>query len=91
MASNARTSWTYTDHYGTPYVVSAKAAYVTGADAAKFGGAAGSADDEGLPNGFRMRAVKCKDATGASRWIPAYTEAATIWTTPGTTVTLNKG
>ena len=93
VQDNNRVAWGYVTADATPitYCVSAKAVYVTGADAAKFGGAAAPASSEGLPKGFRMRAVKCVcAASNKKRWVPVYTVTGTLWTTPGTSVTMNE-
>lgn len=90
MAVNTRVLWTYTTNGAVDYAVAAKSVYVTGLDTAKYGGSAALATIPSLPNGFRPRAVKCIDATGAARWITVYEVTASLWTTVGTTVTLNK-
>jgi hypothetical protein len=87
--SNAKTLWKYTTQFAVDYSIAAKTVYVTGGDAAKFGGAAAAVSDKSLPNGFRPRRVKCVAPDGTARWIIAYKEDATIWTTVGTTLTLN--
>jgi len=90
-ADNNRVAWTYTTHDGEDFRVSAKAVYVLdGTDGAKYGGSAASANLRPLPTSFRMRQVKCTDAAGATRAVVAYEETATIWTTAGTQLTLNK-
>jgi hypothetical protein len=87
--SNAKELWTYTTQFGDTYAIAAKSAYVGSGDAAKFGGAAATVSLKSLPNGFRPRRVKCVAPNGTARWIIAYKEDATIWTTVGTTLTLN--
>lgn len=90
-AVNTRILWKYTTGNGSNYAVAAKTVYVSDAtDGAKYGGSAPAATVPSLPNKFRMRAVKVVDAAEDSIWIPVYTEAAALWTTPGTTVTRNK-
>jgi hypothetical protein len=89
--SNAKTLWTYTTQFAVEYAIAGKTAYVGGADTAKFGGAAATVSLKSIPNGFRPRRVKCVAPDGTARWIIAYKEDATIWTTVGTTVTLNMG
>jgi hypothetical protein len=91
MADNTRVLWTYTTNTGQLFAIAAKSVYVTGTDAAKYGGDAPDVDVLSIPNGFRPRKVKCVDAAGSTRWITVYDPTATLWTTPGTTITLNKG
>jgi hypothetical protein len=88
---NNRVAWTYTTADGEAFRTSAKAVYVLGADAAKFGGSAAAASMRPLPASVRTRKVIMVDpVSGASRAVVAYETTATIWTTPGTTLTLNK-
>jgi len=90
-AVNTRILWKYTTANALNYAVAAKSVYVSDAtDGTKYGGSAPAETVPSLPNKFRMRAVKVTDATAHSIWIPVYTEAAALWTTPGTTVTRNK-
>jgi len=90
-AVNTRILWKYTTAGGLGYAVAAKNVYVSDVtDGAKYGGSAPAATVPSLPNKFRMRAVKLVDAAAQTIWIPVYTEAAALWTTPGTTVTRNK-
>lgn len=89
-ATNNRVAWTYTTGDAEAFRTSAKAVYVLGGDAAKFGGEAASPAMRALPASFKTRKVICVDAvSGASRAVVAYDTACDIWTTPGTTVTLN--
>lgn len=89
-ATNNKCAWTYTDNYGNDYRVSAKSVYVLdGTDGAKYGGGAAANSLIGKPRGLQMRKVKCTDAAGNVKYVVAYTEAATIWTTPGTVLTLD--
>lgn len=90
VQDNNRVAWGYVTADATPvtYCVSAKAVYVLGDDAAKFGGSAAAASTIAIPKGFRMRAVKCTSGN-VKRWFPAYTTSATIWTTAATTITGN--
>lgn len=89
MASNERTAWLYSSG-AIDYCVSAKKAYVEGADAAKFGGGAAEGTERSLPNGIRPRKAQVYNATAnVSRWLIVYSTDAALWTTPGTTVTLN--
>jgi hypothetical protein len=90
-APGNRVAWGYTDNDGTTWRVSAKAAYVLdGTDGAKFGGAAALSSVRGKPAGLQMRAVICTSAAGVSRAVVCYSTTATLWTTPGTSVTLNE-
>jgi hypothetical protein len=89
-ADNNRVSWQYVSTESTPvtYAVSAKAVYVLdGTDGAKYGGGASADANKRLPRGFRMRAIKCTSAGHPDKFIPVYDTSATLWTTPGTTVT----
>lgn len=90
MQDGNRIVWTYTDEDGTAWNIAAKKVYVTDVtDGAKYGGSAGDEDQPQLPGNFRPRRVKCVASGHDDRWVIAYTNAATIWTTPGTTLTLN--
>lgn len=89
MASNDRTSWQYTDDTGTVWAISAKSVYVTGVDAAKYGGAAADTTHDPIPGNFKPRRAQFIDATGNVKWVVCYTTAAAAWATPGTTLTLN--
>lgn len=89
-ADNNRVAWTYTDDNGQDWRTSAKAVYVLdGTDGSKFGGDAGSEDDPQKPPGLSMRMVKCKSSGHPAKYVPAYSVTATIWTAPGTGLTLN--
>jgi hypothetical protein len=91
-ASGAKTAWTYTTSEGTPrsFAVAAKACYVEDVtDGAKYGGAAAEPGTPGIPNELRMRKVLCVDENANGRYVVAYTTTATIWTTPGTEITLD--
>lgn len=89
-ADNNRVSWTYTDHLSTDYAISAKAVYVLdGTDGAKYGGTASSTSDRRIPKDLKPRRVKCVSSGKPDKWVVAYTTSATIWTTPGTTLTLD--
>lgn len=89
-ADNNRVAWTYTDDNGADWRTSAKAVYVLdGTDGAKYGGGAGSESDPEKPRQLRPRMVKCKSAGHPSKYVVAYETTATIWTTAGTTLTLN--
>lgn len=89
MASNDRTSWTYTDEDANVWSISAKSVYVTGVDAAKYGGSAAAAGDPPIPGNFRPRRAQYADASGNTKWMVCYTNAAAAWATPDTTLTLN--
>lgn len=91
-ADNNRVSWAYTDSSTPPvvYAMSAKAVYVLdGTDGAKLGGAAAVATNRRIPKDLKPRMVKMSAAGHPDRYIVAYSTTATIWTTPGTTVTLD--
>lgn len=89
-ASQNRCAWKYTDDLGNEWAVSAKSVYVLdGTDGAKYGGEAAEATDPQIPSQLRMRAVKMVAGSNPVKYVPAYTVTATIWTTPGTTLTLN--
>lgn len=91
MQDNNRIAWTYTTNDGEAFRTSAKQVYVQDVtDGAKYGGSAALGSVRALPASFKTRKVVCVDADGASRAVVAYTTTATIWTTPGTIVTLNK-
>jgi hypothetical protein len=89
-ADNNRVAWTYTDDNAEPFTISAKAVYVLdGTDGSKFGGEAGSTDDRRIPKEMKPRRVKCVSAGKPDKWMIAYATTATIWTTAGTTLTLD--
>lgn len=89
-ASNNRCVWQYTDDNGDNWAVGAKVVYVQDVtDGAKFGGSAPAATVSAIPKQLRMRAVKCIADGSADKWVPVYETDAALWTTPGTTVTLN--
>lgn len=91
MQDGNRIAWRYTTDDGEQFRTSAKAVYVTDVtDGAKYGGAAAAGSMRPLPASFRPRKVRMVDAAGATRDVVAYSTTATIWTTPGTTLTLNK-
>jgi hypothetical protein len=91
MASNERQPWIYTTDQNESYIISAKSAYVTGVNAAVYGGATGVGSDfRGIPNGFRPRRAQVANTTlKVSRWVICYESDATLYTTPETSVTLN--
>lgn len=89
-ADNNRVSWRYTDGQGTTYAVSAKACYVQDVtDGPKYGGSLSLATHRRIPKDLKMRKVKCISSGKPDRYVVAYTDAATIWTTPGTEITLD--
>lgn len=89
-ATNNRCVWTYTDENGDDWAVGAKTVYVQDVtDGVKFGGSAPAASVPAIPKQLRMRAVKCIADGVAAKWVPVYETTAALWTTPGTTVTLN--
>ena len=86
-ADNNRVAWKYTSDGAVDYRVSAKAVYVQdGTDGAKYGGTLCSITTPPLPKGFRMRKVKFSSSGHPDIWVPAYTAAATIYTTGATTL-----
>ena len=89
MANGAKTAWTYTTGKDQDYTINAKTVYVTGADAAKYGGSAASAANISIPNGFKPRRAQVVSAGKVVRWPIVYSETGTLWTTPGTVVTLD--
>lgn len=87
---NNKVAWTYTDNNAETYRVSAKSVYVLdGTDGAKYGGSAASAALKAKPKGLRMRGVYCTSAAGKTILVTAYEPTATVFATPGTTVTRN--
>jgi len=89
-ADGNRVAWQYTDDGDNDYAVSAKAVFVLdGTDGAKYGGSAPASTVPPKPKQLRMRAVKCISAGHPTIYVPAYETDATIWTTPGTTLTRN--
>lgn len=89
-ANNNRVAWTYTDEQGNDWAISAKAVYVLDpTDGTKFGGSAAAASVKAIPGNMKPRRVQCTDASGNQRWVIAYENTATIWTTPGTALTLD--
>lgn len=91
MQDNNRVAWTYTTNDNEAFRISAKACYVLDVtDGAKYGGTAAAGSMRALPSSFRPRRVACVNtASGVTRWVIAYTTAAAIWTTVGTSITLN--
>jgi hypothetical protein len=86
MADNNRVVWTYTDDNAAAWAVSAKAVYVLGAEAAKYGGSAPAATVASIKKQIKMRRVKCSSAGHPDIWVVVYAVGATLWTTPGTTI-----
>lgn len=89
VQDNNRVAWTYTTDDARNFRVSAKAVYVLGSEAAKWGGSAAAASVKQLPKGFRMRRRKVTSGS-VTRWVPCYSTDATLWTGVATTVLLNK-
>lgn len=88
-ADNNRVAWTYTDDESQDWAISAKAVYVLdGTDGSKYGGAAATASDRRIPADIKPRKVKMSASGQPDKYVIAYDSAATIWTTPGTTLTL---
>lgn len=89
-ADNNREAWTYTDDLGDDYRISSKTVYTSdGTDGAKYGGSQGDPADPPFPRGWKPRRVKCSASGKPDKWVIAYDPTATIWTTPGTTLTLD--
>jgi len=89
-ADNNRVAWTYTDDKNRDWRVSAKAVYVLDVtDGAKYGGSAAASSVQRIPKELKMRRVKCTSNGKPDKWMVAYEPAATIYTTPGTTLTLD--
>lgn len=89
-ADNNRVAWTYIDKKDTNYTISAKAVYVLDVtDGSKYGGSVGSNADRRIPKDLKPRRVKMTSAGKPDKWVIAYSTTATIYTTPGTTLTLD--
>jgi hypothetical protein len=88
-ASNDRARWTYTTDGAVALAISAKSVYVTGGDAAKYGGSADTTGVPRVPKGFRVRRVRVDSSGGATRRVVVYQTTAALWTTPSTTITLD--
>jgi len=89
-ADNNRVGWVYTDDYDLDFCVSAKDVYVNDpTDGAKYGGSAQTGVEPAKPRQLRMRRVRCTASGHKDKWVVAYEVTATIWTTPGTTLTLD--
>lgn len=91
-ADNNRVVWTYTDSSNptVDYAISAKSVYVKDVtDGAKFGGSAALQTARRIPKDIKPRRVKCVAEGKPDKWIVCYSEDATLWTTPGTAVTLD--
>jgi hypothetical protein len=83
-------SWTYTDDQGNDWAIAAKANMVLDAtDGPKLGGAAAGRAVPQLAGNMRPRRAQVADASGNQRWVICYDTTAALWTTPGTTITLN--
>lgn len=83
--ANPRTAVQYTDFDGRIWRVSVSKSLF---DQGVIGGSPAAATDPGRPGGHRMRRVTVNSRTGHSRVVPIMDEAATLWTTVGTLVTL---
>lgn len=89
VQNNNRIAWGYVDDASVTWRVSAKQVYVEhGTDGTKYGGSAAASSVRAKPRSLRMRAVEATSGAVTIR-VPAYTTSATIWTTPGTTLTRN--
>lgn len=89
-ADNNRVAWAYTDRKGVQYAISAKAVYVLDVtDGAKYGGEAAVPANRRIPKDLKPRRVKCHAAGYPDKWMIAYDTTATIYTTPGTALTLD--
>lgn len=89
-ADNNRVAWTYIDDDDTNYTISAKAVYVLDAtDGTKYGGSVGSNADRRIPKDLKPRRVKATAPGKPDKWVVAYSTTATIWTAPGTALTLD--
>lgn len=89
-ADNNRVAWTYVDRLDNNYTISAKAVYVLDVtDGAKYGGSVGSNADRRIPKDLKPRRVKLTAAGKPDKWMIAYSTTAAIYTTPGTSLTLD--
>lgn len=86
VQDNNRLRWKYTDDKAREWAISAKKVYT---DQAKQGGSAAAASVRRIPRDLKPRMVKMTSAGLPDRWMIAYTTAALIYATPGTTMTLN--
>lgn len=90
VQDNNRIAWKYTDKNNVVYAVSAKKVYVEHVtDGTKYGGGAAEASNRRIPKDLKPRRVKCISSGKPDKWMIAYETDATIYTTPGTTLTLN--
>lgn len=88
-ADNNRVGWVYTDKKARDWGISAKAVYVQDVtDGAKYGGKVRTTERR-IPKDLKPRRVKCVASGQPDKWVIAYEEDATIWTTAGTNLTLN--
>lgn len=94
MALNSanKIRWRYTDDAGTFWAMTATKAITDQLDTGtpKVGGQASTGSANPWPRSWRPRKVYMK-AGLVRRAIVAYDTTALIWTTPGTTLTLNNG
>lgn len=93
--SGNKIAWTYTDEFGTTYLVRGTKAItdqVDGNSDPLVGGSATNATTyDVLPKTiYRMRAVKCVSAGFPDKWVPVYSDDAPLLT-PATTINLNSG
>lgn len=90
VQTNNRRRWRYTDRKGNHWAISAKVAYVDHAtDGSKYGGQAAASSIRRIPKDLKPRRVKMTAAGHEDKWVIAYSVDADIYTTPGTTLTLN--
>lgn len=92
-ADNRRVDWTYVDDNGQNWAISAKSSMVLGADGAVLGGGASGASSDmyPMPSYLKPRKVKCVDTATSKiiRWVTCYESSATLYTTSGTSITLD--
>jgi len=90
-ADGNREAWVYTDDAGNDYTIASKTVYTSdGTDGGKYGGSQADGTKPPIPKGLLPRRVKCVDSTGFAKWPIAYETTATLWSTPGTELTLDK-
>jgi hypothetical protein len=86
MGSRNRVIAVYVDDTGASWGVSAPAYHVS---QAALGGTIGDPTVlTGKPMGLRMRKAACRGPDGKLRYVTAYTNTASAWTTDGTSVTV---
>lgn len=87
MAKRFKNNWTYVGDKGVTFAVHVSADLT--AQAAAIGGA--DLTDKthyAMPTNLKPRAAEVFNATEGVRWVPCYSTDATLWTTPGTDITL---